>query len=211
MNMKRFVQASFGAAMAIAAFSPAQAVPVQWTVGSGGNGHYYELVQSSSGLEWTAARSAALASTHLGQSGYLATVTSAAEQTFLNALNPNDLDAWLGGSDQGTEGVWLWMDGPEAGTQFWQGGPGGSATAPFNYANWVAGVEPNDFSTGEDGLVGWWNGDQWNDLPHTGYFLVSYYVVEYSAPTSVAEPAALGLFGLGLVGLGLAKRRRRTR
>ena len=73
----------------------AQAAPVQWTVASGGNGHWYEAI-SSPNTSWTAARAAAEA-----RGGYLATITSAAENTFVAALVPDSGSAespyWLGG------------------------------------------------------------------------------------------------------------------
>jgi hypothetical protein len=40
----------------------------------------------------------------------LATVTSAAEDAFLATLAPI---GWLGGTDQDSEGTWIWADGPE--------------------------------------------------------------------------------------------------
>ena len=59
---------------------------VQWTTASGGNGHYYELVlpaDPSENYSWTQANAAASSMTDNGSQGYLATVTSAAENAFL--------------------------------------------------------------------------------------------------------------------------------
>ncbi len=40
---------------ALSFISRIPAAPVQWDVGSGGNGHYYEAVQVPDGVSWTAA------------------------------------------------------------------------------------------------------------------------------------------------------------
>ena len=59
--------------------SGAWAVPIQWTVESGGNGHWYEFrsVDLYGPHHWEAARIEAEAA-----GGYLATITSAAENSF---------------------------------------------------------------------------------------------------------------------------------
>jgi hypothetical protein len=129
------------------------AAPVQWTVASGGNGHWYEFVYSPGGFTFGQARAAALGASHLGMPGYLATVTSQAENDFIYALakypvgavgtiydpaNPSvslgttpvdgrDALTVLGGSDAVTEGTWAWFNGPELGSTFWVGNATGSA------------------------------------------------------------------------------------
>ncbi len=137
-------------------------------------GHYYDFItndgpRGSCNTSWTTSRDQAAAA-----GGYLVTVTSAAEQACLqnNAVAGS---WWSGGSDAAVEGVWRWVTGPEAGTQFWQGFGGGFATPPFNYANWFAG-EPN--SPAEDYMV--WNGPPfgWNDVGITNP-IVCGYIIEY--------------------------------
>jgi Ca2+-binding RTX toxin-like protein len=130
-------------------------------------GHYYEYVSGS--LNWTQARNAAASRTFNGATGYLATITSAAENAFLANLKPNGSLAWIGASDADTEGVWKWVTGPEAGTVFWNGGGNGSAPTG-QYANWQPGSEPNN-QNNED-FAQMWSGGYWNDWNgSTGYFV----------------------------------------
>jgi len=179
---------AFVAALAALTSGAAQAAPVQWETSAGGNDHWYEVVFGS--FSWDTANTAATSSTHLGETGYLASITSALEQTFINSLNPNNARAWLGGTDAAIEGIWEWTSG-EA----------------FAYSNWYSG-EPNNYY-GEDHLVGWWVGDQWNDWDRSN--LSSAYIVEYDVgvapiPLPAGLPLVLGALGL----LGFASRRRKA-
>ena len=49
-------------------------------------------------------------------------------------------------SDEGVEGEWRWVAGPEAGQPFWLGKADGTAS---NFQSWGRG-EPNDYRDGED-------------------------------------------------------------
>ena len=121
-----------GAAALQLAAPALHAAPVQWTVAAGGNGHWYDYFDAGIfvGIGFDAARAAALGSSHQGLQGYLATVTSAQEQAFIQSSFPfllgfgNTGSAWLGASDAAVEGEWRWLDGPEAGQS-------------FTYTNWL--------------------------------------------------------------------------
>ena len=95
----------------------------------GGEFHYYDFVSIDVGesIDWGDAFSEARSDARefCGMQGYLATVTSVEENNFLTDRFLDDDGGlprgWLGGSDNGSEGDWTWRDGPEAGTQFWNG------------------------------------------------------------------------------------------
>lgn len=162
------------------------AAPVQWA----GNGHWYEYVATP--LTWLDARADALSRSHLGMAGYLATITSAAEDAFAYSLLPSATSAWLGGTDGyglSTEGNWIWADGPEAGQA-------------LTYTNWAPG-EPNNLNI-EDGLSARSTG-QWNDYLNNRPLG---YIVEYSAPAPVPLPAGLPLVLTGLGALAMLRRRK---
>ena len=71
--------------MALASIS--NAVPVEWPVSSGGNGHFYEPIIVPGGTTWSQANTSANAA-----GGYLATITSDDENTFV--FNPQIIH-WL--------------------------------------------------------------------------------------------------------------------
>lgn len=185
---------------AVAALLAAGAVSAQtqWTVESGGNGHHYLFVADA--VTAQAAFTAAAGYSFGGMPGYLATITSAAENSFVSGTIANGAQAWLGGSDAGAAAnAWTWRVGPEAGQ-------------PFTYTSWAAG-EPNNCCGGEDYLHTNWAGvGGWNDHggpANSGH--LNGYVVEFSA-APVPEPAsyALMLAGLATVGAYAARRRPRS-
>ncbi|MBP2030784.1 LPXTG-motif cell wall-anchored protein [Methanohalophilus levihalophilus] len=159
-------------------------------------GHYYEYVSYTS--DWTAAKANADTKTMEGLQGYLATITSEAENNFL--MEKIQADAWIGASDNAVEGEWRWVTGPEGtedggnGRQFYQGDGYTGSAIPGEYNKWngpalsYGGHEPNDSGANEDaGQMYSSNYGTWNDLPHTGTSL-SGYLLEYGGMSGDATP-----------------------
>jgi len=171
-------------------------------------GSYYDYIVGT--IWWTQARDAASALTFIDPlghelEGYLATVTSGAEDDFLTDTFGGD--GWLGGSDQAEEGVWRWMTGPEAGLVFWDI----HEDPPTQiYANWAAG-EPNDHYN-EDYLHKLArdyepDGGRWND---SKYNRPGFYVEFAGGAAPIPEPTTLGYLSLGgVAGFAWFVRRRR--
>jgi hypothetical protein len=125
------------------------------------NGHYYQLVTSPGAVTWDEARAAAEASSFNGFAGYLATITTPAEQDLLTRTTPDP--AWIGASD--TAGSWQWTSGPEAGT-------------PLSYTMWEAsqpdGILSHDVAVFDGfGGAGLWHATAADDPTVTRY-LVEY-------------------------------------
>jgi hypothetical protein len=141
---------------------PGHATPagwVRWEISTGGNGHYYKAMPGTNGLTWTAADLLARL-----QGGYLATVTSAAENDFVFRLVtapeffPGGKGPALGGYqlDRAPEpdGGWCWVGGE-----------------PWNYRRWHA-TEPNNgrLRDGTEDRLQFYSGapgtpaSTWNDI-----------------------------------------------
>ena len=184
----------------------AQASPVQF------GSSYYEFIFDSD-ISWNDANSAAASSSFLGSSGYLATVTSSAENDFLANLVPqfsSFAGGWLGIEVSG--GIGSWTGGPEAGLQFSSGG----SALPGQYANW-GGVEPNNSpGNGYMNLGPLFAGiqyKQWADAANgvsSGGDPIKGYFVEYTV-TPVPIPATLPLLAAGLGALGFIGLRRKRK
>nr|MDQ2996663.1 hypothetical protein [Chloroflexota bacterium] len=186
----------------------ANARTVQFSLGSSvanpANGHFYEYISTPT-LTWTNARTAAAGRTLFGLQGYLVTVTSAAEQSFVSNKLAGST-GWLGANDASVNKVWRWVTGPEGTEDGGQGrlffrqngwtsdaGPNGCGIGPSvgnqpvgQYSNWNP-SEPNDYSNGCAGNENYGQfvttSGQWNDLSNSNSLG---YVVEYGG--SAGDP-----------------------
>ena len=116
------------------------------------NGHKYEIYDNSANYTWVSARDYCNE-----KGGHLATVTSAEELAAVMTLftGTGYQGAYIGGTDEETEGIWRWVTG-----EAWE------------YQNWMD-EEPNnasEFEGGQDYLrllpTGLFD-DTWNDPSHT--------------------------------------------
>ena len=117
------------------------------------NGHSY--YRSTGSAIWTTARQNCI-----DMGGYLVTVTTAAENSFIFGLWPS---GWIGLTDEVIEGTWRWVTG-EA----------------YSYTSWNPG-EPNN--AGNEDYVQFVGGGKWNDLPNNvslPYVIEFDYIVGYS-------------------------------
>lgn len=94
------------------------------------------------------------------------------------ALSELGGNTWIGASDEGVDGDWQWMDGPEAGEVFWRGLGASLGGIPVggNYNNRQVAYEPNN-SGGEHYAHMFSSNGEWNDFSNTNS--VQGYLVEY--------------------------------
>ena len=170
------------------------------------NGHYYKVVRNN-GISWTDAKTAAEASSFNGLTGYLASITSLAENNFVKSKTA--ANAWLGGTDSAVEGCWKWTGGtgaPDAGKIFTSGNSGSGAVSGCAVDSGYAVVENSGANAAarQAGTFGWANGEpnnagtehglhmygdpshasygDWNDFSLTKTS-VNFYVIEYGGTT----------------------------
>src|SRR5262245_7635939 len=119
----------------------ARAQWVTWEVSAGGNGHMYQAVQGFPGLNWTLADQLAQEA-----GGYLATITSSAENDFVfNLVNSPACFTGFNGSGPALGGIQL--DGSTEPADGWTWANGET----WSYTNWLPG-QPDDGLEREDRL-----------------------------------------------------------
>jgi FG-GAP-like repeat/Lectin C-type domain len=166
---------------------------IQFTIGdltAGSNGHYYKFVNSP--VAWNTANSTAGTDLYFGLTGYLATITSQAEQNLVQAVK-GDNRAWIGGSDATTQNDWRWT-GAEAGQQFWAGLDNGNAVNN-SYTNWASG-EPNQYQGDPEDYIQMLPDGSWNDSPASDSYA---YVVEYGGLSGEQTVTLSGSIAINLV------------
>lgn len=190
--------------MALAGSARAQVV--QWS-GPGANGHYYQAIVAPSLISWGDAQ-ALVASA--GKGGYLATLTSAAENSFVFSLidSPafwntdtagNSEGPFLGGLQSGGAeplGGWQWVTGETWSFAAWHASQPDNAGGAENYLQFFGG-------TGSTRLA------QWNDISlnqQSGRAYVIEYDTNPLSGTSAPEPTTRALLALGALAL-IARRR----
>jgi len=139
---------------------------------NGVNGHFYKPV--STGVYYTAARTASEATTFKGQQGYLVTITSADEDAFIYNNVPQT-SIWFALTDEASEARWVIDAGPEKGTLIKINNGQTNGNIPGQYNNWANG-EPNNSGNEDYAVTKWGGGSQWNDLPNN---FNCPYVIEY--------------------------------
>lgn len=149
------------------------------------SGHYYKYV--STGTNWDTAKTAANAATMFGLQGYLAQITSEAENTFIMDETTAQ-SIWIGASEDATTAAnyqastyngsagqkWIWDGaiGENSPDETGDDAVGAGAV----YSNWASGEPNNDSKPGKDCAVTNWGGlnGLWNDLRcghSTGYLI----------------------------------------
>jgi hypothetical protein len=125
--MRRIIPRTLAITLLIASPGLASANPVSWSC----NGHFYDVVSVPGTISWEDANAAAIAA-----GGYLATITSQAENDFVFLL-VNNATCWHGSSGPWLGGCQSPATGQPAANWHWVTGEA------WNYTNWQIG-QPND-------------------------------------------------------------------
>jgi hypothetical protein len=151
---------------------------VRWELSDGGNGHLYEVVLANGNITWEDAQKAATAR---GDSWHLATITSAAENNFVESLIAGKADCfnccqtsslvgriasgpWLGATaSTNTSKDWKWVTGEAFAFTDW--GP----FEPFGNGNHISYAE-----FGNSRQIAW------NDIPSGHSLSPQSYILECS-------------------------------
>ncbi len=186
-----------------------QAGVVQWTVASGGNGHWYEAVPVTEALAWPDANAAAQA-----KGGYLVDILSAEENAFVFGLIDDPaywIEAFFDTDIPFVDGPWIGAHQTDFSNE-----PGGnfiwsSDGSPVGYTSWHPG-NPDNFGANEHHVSFFTFGSHdrsslWNDSDGIHRHA---YIVEYDSKPKTPVPDAGGtaaLVAIALGGLGMVSRK----
>jgi hypothetical protein len=153
---------------------------------------YYKYV--STPTAWSTARTAAENTYLFGLRGYLAEITTSAENNFI-ANETSATNIWIGATEDETTAAnpggfignsysgaagqrWIWQGAIQTSLPTGSGGAAGNTgnTLSGVFSSWASGEPNNDLKPGQDCAVTNWNGKkgEWNDLPCTNsqaYFI----------------------------------------
>jgi hypothetical protein len=153
---------------------------------------YYKYI--STPTAWAAARTAAEGTYLFGLRGYLAEITTSAENNFI-AYETGATNIWIGATEDATTAAlvtgftgnsytgaagqrWIWEGAVATPLPTGSGGAAGNTgnTLSGVFSSWASGEPNNDRKPGQDCAVTNWNGAKgmWNDLPCTNsqaYFI----------------------------------------
>ncbi len=129
-----------------------------WSADEGGNGHAY-WTMGRWHIDWNESKRTAEEAVFHGSSGHLATITSAAEEQWIEHTFTFSANRWIGGYQDPTlpqyrepDGGWAWVTGE-----------------PWSYTNWALG-EPNDWNAEDQGKQSNYlmHDGRWDDAPLRG-------------------------------------------
>ena len=162
------------------------------------SGHYYRYV--STGTDWASAKLAAASTTLFGLTGYLAHITSKAENDFIaNEITAPNI--WMGATDQDVEGQWKFdgaiISGENDVFNTWTGRTLTSSKTGYGLNDWYVGTnrvagwniaEPNDGGGAQDcGTTNYININNWDDLSCAS---IQGYLIEFGGRSGETSTAA---------------------
>ncbi len=151
------------------------------------NGHFYRPISTTA--TYTNAKTLASQQTFKGQTGYLVTITSSNEESFIIANVPQT-NIWFALSDRLQEGYWRIDAGPENGTLIKTANGQYTGNIAGQYNNWCGG-EPNNAGGEHYAVTKWGGGSCWNDLPD---YFSNPYIVEFGTWSNPADATFTGFY-----------------
>jgi len=151
------------------------------------NGHFYRPISSSA--TYDNAKTLSAQQLFKGQSGYLVTITSSSEESFIFSNVPQS-NIWFALTDRAQEGYWRVDAGPENGTliKTQNGQTAGNIVGQYN--NWCGG-EPNNSGGEHYAVTKWGGGSCWNDLPSS---FSNPYIIEFGTWTNPQDQTFTGFY-----------------